>query len=407
MTTPAFISALKSDRCIHYLNNNLINRAQNINIDANVPTELVEELGNVSTAGAVSSPAEVSFSVSAYDTGIDLCRTLTGNSTATSFNLGDFLNAQVDYVGVVRDNAGNFFRSVYVKNACINSMSFGYETKGSATEAYGFSGDNLTVFAGYVLTKTYTIQTADVTNGYFTLPTAGSEEPIQTNSGSYFSGAYLLRVTKTEGSVASNLEEGADYSYAAATKRVTASGLAAGQVWTIVFHSAAIGSALSPVFDNTTPAAIRGEFTPVSIGVSTKTWIPRLQSAKISVDLNQRRFPQLGNGQVVFAPGGIPAVSGEFSVLMNDLSLRKLLTYGTAGSAETQFGIEQMPQYGIQNNLGLEAAIKSPVDNAVIKRITVPEIIVTTGGMPANVNGILSESFTWTSRTSNLTIVNS
>lgn len=409
MPTPAFISALKSDRCVHYLNGSLVNRAQNIDVNASVPNEVVEELGNQNHAGIVSAPAEVSLSLSVFDTGMDLGRSLTGKPAAASLTLGDFAGARVDYVGVVRDNVGQFFRSVYVKGACINSINLGYDTAGNAVEGYGLSADNLTVFDGYVITKTYTIQAADQTAGYFTLPAEGAENPVQTKTDSYFGGAYLLRVTKKSGETITVLAEGTDYTYTPATKRiaqVVPGSMAEGQEWTVVFYSAAVGTPLNPAFSGTIPA-VRGEFTPVSIGVSAKTWIPRLQSANIAVNLQQKRFPQLGSKQVLFAPGGVPAVSGSFSVLMNDLSLRKLLTYGDAGSAETQFGIEQMPAYGAHHDLGLEAVVKSPADNSVLKRITVPDIVVATGGMPANINGTLTEAFTWTGRTGALTIANS
>ena len=307
---------------------------------------------------------------------------------------------------MVRDNVGNVFRSVYVRNACINSLNYSYDIAGNAVESYGLLGDNLTVFDGYVLTKTYTIVAADVTNKSFAVPTTGTEAPIQTKQNSYFANSYLLRVTKSEGSISTDLTEVADYAYDPATKRITISGLAVGQTFTIVFYSAQIGAALSPTYSTSLPSAVRGEFTPVSIGLSSKTLIPRLQSAKISINLGQKRVPQLGSSQVLFAPGGVPTVSGSFSTLMGDLALRKLLTYGSASSAETQFGIEQMPAYGAQNNLGIEAVIKSPVTNNVLKRIVVPDIAVTAGGMPTTVNGTLAESFTWTGKTDALTIAN-
>lgn len=412
MPTPGFISSLKADRCVHYLNNTVINRAQAVDLNANVPTEVIDELGNQNHAGVVSAPAEVTLSVTVYDTGVELCRSLTGKSAAASFSLGDFSGAQVDYVGVVRDNNETFFRSVYVKNAAINSLGYGFDTAGNATETYGLIADNLTVFDGFVLTKTYTVLPADVTNGYFTLPLQGAEAPIQTKANSYFAkpggaGAYLLRVTKSDGAIVRQLYEDEDYTFDPATKRLTAGGLAAGQVWTVVFYSAVAGTPLAPVFNAATPPAVRGEFTPVSIGLSSKTLIPRLQAAKISVNLQQKPIHQLGSRRVLYAPAGAPGVSGNFSVLMNDLSLRKLLTYGQSSSTETQFGIEQLPAYGAQNNLGLEAVIKSPVDNSVLKRVTVADIVVSNGGMPANVNGVLAETFAWTGRRGAMTIANS
>ncbi|MBP9484561.1 MAG: hypothetical protein KBF19_07255, partial [Negativicutes bacterium] len=119
MANPSFISALKSDRCVHYLNNFLVNRAQSIDVSANVPSQIIDELGNDKHTGIISAPAEVSFNVSVFDTGIELGRSLTEKPSATNFTLDDYISAQVDYVGVVRDNTGNFFRSVYVKNASI------------------------------------------------------------------------------------------------------------------------------------------------------------------------------------------------------------------------------------------------------------------------------------------------
>ena len=407
MANPSFISALKSDRCVHYLNNFLVNRAQSIDVSANVPSQIIDELGNDKHTGIISAPAEVSFNVSVFDTGIELGRSLTEKPSATNFTLDDYISAQVDYVGVVRDNTGNFFRSVYVKNASINRVGYAFDISGNATESYGFVGDNMTVFDGFVVTKKYTITAADVTNGYFTLGLQGAEAPIKTKSDSYFEGAYLLRVTKSASGKSTTLVEANDYTYIPASKRVSASGMIAGEVWTVVFYSAVMGTALAPSFNSSAPPAVRGEFTPVSIGVSSKTWIPRLQSARIDIALQQNRIPQLGSNKVIFAPGGVPNVSGNFNVLMNDLSLRKLLTYGATSSAETQFGIEQLPTYGINNNLGLEVVVKSPKDNSVLKRIVVPDIVTNTGGMPANVNGTLMETFGWTGKSGGLAISNS
>lgn len=407
MPTPSFISALKSDRCVHYLNNTLVNRAQSVDLVANVPTSVIDELGNAGHTGIVTDPAEISFHVSALDTGLDLTKAITGKTAATTFNLPDFIGAAVDYIGVVRDNTGNFFRSVYIRGAGVDSISFSYDAGGSAAETYNLVADNLTVFDGYVLTKTYTITATDVANGYFTLPTQGSEAPLQTKTNSYFNGGYLLRATRTRSGIAVNMMEGNDYSYASATKRVTASGLTAGDVWTLVFYSATIGTALNPVFSTTAPAAVRGGYTPLSIGVSTKTWIPRLQSAGIGVAFKRERIKQIGSTQVLYTPGSAPSIAGNFSVLMNDFALKKLLTYGSDTANETQFGVEQLPAYGTQNNLGLEVVIKSPVDNSVLKRVTIPDIVTGASGMPATVNGTLTESYNWTGKSGTLTISNS
>lgn len=136
MTNPSFISALKSDRCVHYLNNTLVNRAQSIDVSASVPAEVIDELGNTSHAGIITSPAVVNFSVSAFDTGVDLTRNLTGKSGGNNFTLADFAKSRVDYVGIVRDNSDQFFRSVYVRNAVVNGLSYGFDVSGNATESY-------------------------------------------------------------------------------------------------------------------------------------------------------------------------------------------------------------------------------------------------------------------------------
>ncbi|HBC92986.1 MAG TPA: hypothetical protein DCZ10_08840, partial [Pelotomaculum sp.] len=235
----------------------------------------------------------------------------------------------------------------------------------------------------------------------------GSEAPLQTKTNSYFNGSYLLRAMRTRDGITMDMVEGNDYTYTSATKRITASGLTAGDVWTLVFYSAVIGTTLSPTFNSTAPAAVRGAYTPLSIGLTTKTWIPRLQSAGFGVDFKRERVKQLGSSQVLYTPGSIPAIAGSFSVLMNDLALKKLLTYGSTTANETQFGIEQLPAYGAQNNLGLEVVIKSPINNSVLKRITVADIVTGTSGMPATVNGTLTESYNWTGRSGALTITNS
>lgn len=405
MSNPSFISALKSDRCVHYLNNTLVNRAQSIDLSANVPNSIIEELGNENHAGIITDPAEISLNVSALDTGLALTRTLTNKAAANSFSLKDFVSAQVDYVGVVRNNSDNFFRSVYVKGANISSVSYSFDASGNATESYGLSADNLTVFDGFVITKSYTILAGDVTNGYFALPVQGAELPIQTKTNSYFAGSYLLRAAKTSGAVTTELAEGNDYTYDAANQRVTAAGLKTGDIWTVVFYSAAIGTPLNPVFTAAVPA-VRGSFTPVSIGVTDKTFIPRVQSASISVSFQRDRIRQLGSQKVIYAPSGPATVSGNLSVLMSDLSLRKILTYGSETSSETQFGIEQIPAFALQNGVGLEAVVKSPVDNSVLKRITVADIVTTSGGMPSSVNGTLTESYSWQGKSGGLTISN-
>lgn len=408
MTNPSFISALKSDRCVHYLNNTLVNRAQSIDVSASVPAEVIDELGNTSHAGIITSPAVVNFSVSAFDTGVDMTRNLTGKSGGNNFTLADFAKSRVDYVGIVRDNSDQFFRSVYVRNAVINGLSYGFDVSGNATESYTFSGDNMTVFDGFVLTKHYSVQAADVTNQYFTLPLQGGEEPIPTQKDSYFEGAYLLRVTCSENGEETTLVEGSDYTYTFDSRKISTNKLKAGQIWTIVFYSAVSGTPINPDFNQTAPPAVRGEFTPVSIGVnSDRKWIPRLQSTQISIGLNQARVPQLGSNKVLYTAGGVPQVSGQFNVLMSDLALRKTLTYGADTSAQTQFGIEQLPNFGMKNDLALEVLVKSPTDNSILKRITVPDIVTHTGTMPATVNGTLMESFSWMGKTGKVQIANS
>jgi hypothetical protein len=408
MANPSFISALKSDRCIHYLNDFTapISRAQSFDLSANVPNTVIDELGNSAHAGIVTDPAEITFKISVLDTGTDLIKNITGVDAAT-WNLGHFANCQTDYMGVVRDNAGNYFRSVYVKNGQVNSLSYSFDANGNATEAYDFVADNLTVFDGFVVTSEFTATASDVGHNYFTLPTAGTETPIPTAANSYFGGTYFLKVTKISGGNTVELIENNDFSYVVASKRInlTAGTLADGDVFKLVFHSAIPATAINPVFPTNKPASVRGRFTPVSIGVGTKTLIPRLQTAGINVSFRRDRITQLGSMKVLFAPSGVPTVNGNLSALMTDLSLRKLLTYGDAGASGTQFGIEQMPAFALEQSMGLETIIKSPVDNTtVLKRITVPDIVTTSGGMPSNVNGNLTETYSWTGKTGQLTI---
>ena len=407
MTNPSFISALKSDRCVHYLNNSLVNRAQAIDVNASVPAEVVDELGNTNHTGIITSPAVVNFSVSVFDTGIDLTRNLTGKPGGNNFTLADFSKARVDYVGIVRDNSDQFFRSVYVRNAVINGLNYGFDISGNASESYSFSGDNMTVFNGFVVTKHCSITASDATNSYFTLPLQGGEAPIKTEPNSYFEGAYLLRATCNEDGVETTLIEGNDYTYNPSTKRISTNKLKEGQSWTLVFYSAATGSPVNPIFDQNVPPAVRGEFTPVSIGVnSDKKWIPRLQSTQIAIAFNQTRIPQLGSNKVLYASGGVPQITGQFNVLMSDLALRKTLTYGADSGDQAQFGIEQLPSFGMKNDLALEVLIKSPTDNAILKRITVPDVVTHTGTMPATVNGTLMESYSWMGKTGKLSISN-
>lgn len=132
-----------------------------------------------------------------------------------------------------------------------------------------------------------------------------------------------------------------------------------------------------------------------------------MQSTQISIGLNQARVPQLGSNKVLYTAGGVPQVSGQFNVLMSDLDLRKTLTYGADTSTQTQFGIEQLPNFGMKNDLALEVLVKSPTDNSILKRITVPDIVTHTGTMPATVNGTLMESFSWMGKTGKVQIANS
>lgn len=412
MSNPSFISALKSDRCVHYLNNFLVNRAQSIDVSANIPSQIIDELGNEKHAGIISSPAEVAFNVSVFDTGVDLARSLIGKPAATNITLNDYINAKVDYVGMVRDNAGNFFRSVYVKDASISRLSYGFDVSGNATESYGLVGDNMTVFDGFVVTKTYTIVAADVTKGSFKLPLAGGEKPIPTKGDSYFEGSHLLRLTKKENGVSQTLDKDEfTYTPTVGDEQIAVSGgLKVGQEWTIVFYSKTMGTALNPAFNAVAPPAVRGEFTPLRIGLSGSTkFIPRLQSARIDVSLKQMKIPQLGSRKVAYASAGVPDVAGSFSVLMSDLAVRKLLTYGDETiSTETQFGIEQLPSYGMKNDLALEIIMKSPTDDStVLKRIMIPDIVTNSAGTPANVNGTLMENYGWSGKTGTLTISNS
>lgn len=357
-------------------------RIQRVSLNAEIPTEDKDELGNPLHVGTVKDTPNVTLSFSAFDVGIKVFAALTGTNPAAYPGAGVDISSlsEVDAVLFVKDaDVSDYVKSIHGHRLQIRDFTFNYAVDGDSTEDYTAIGSERRYLKYDVIMDKFSTGTTS-----FTL----SETPLQLNNGNYaltvtLDGDYLTEV--------SDAPSTGEY-------RVVGTTLTTGDTRTsqviAVYHANPAGNNWADVADATMPAAIRGKDVDITIAANG---IDRVQSVSINGNLNVQAVKELGNKDVVGYQKQVPTVEGTITVLDTDTDLISLLTEGVVGS-----GNEWMPGEGC-NATTLELLIKlqDPCDTTVpytvLKTVRVPDITITSDAYTANVNQNASVTYNFRS----------
>ena len=360
----------------------LASRIQRAEVSSNTPSTDIDELGNPLHAGSVEDIPTVSVPFSAFDTGIKVFSTLTGTDSSAYPGAGvDIENlGNIDAVIYIReDSVATYAKSVHAKKLRIQDFTFSYSVDGEGTEDYTATGTERRYFKYNVVVEKFTTGTTS-----FQI----ADNPVQLKNGDYclsviLDGEYLEEVASAP----------ATGQYSVAGDLITTGDSRVSQC-IIIYHEASGGDTWTDISDSTMPPAIQGKDIEIEISANL---IPRVQSITINGNLNVTEVKEMGNDKLVGYQSQVPSVEGSFTVLDTDEELIDLLTYGSIGSGNTEFALNE---YEDTAELPLEIKLTNPASGSqVLKTIYIPTAKVIGDSYTANVNDNAVQVFNWKSTT--------
>jgi hypothetical protein len=358
-------------------------RVQRINLGADIPNTNVDQIGSSTHAGVTVDTPNITFSFSAFDTGIKIFSVLTGTNPAAYPAAGvDIVHlSEIDAVIYIKDpTAARYLKAIHGKRLQIRDFTFSYSVDGDATEDYTAVGSERRYLKNDVIVDR--ISTGTTT---FTL----TRTPKQLKNGDYLlsvilDGVYLTEVSGTP----------ATGEYSVSSTTVTTFDSRSSQ-FIAVYHSTASTAAWTDVSDTTMPASVRGKNIPIEINAVS---IPRVQSVTINGTLNVQPVREMGNLAVVGYQRQVPDVNGTLVVLDTDTELINVLMNGTvttSGNAEWQPG-----EGCTTSGYPLDVLIYDPCDtDSLLKTVRIPQLTIVGDAFSVNVNGNAGLSFNWKSNT--------
>jgi len=361
----------------------MASRIQRLNLNSDVPTTDIDELGNSLHAGTVKDNPNITLSFSAFDVGIKIFSALTGTDATSYPAAGVDISSlgELDAIAYIKSaTVADYVKTIHGQRLQIRDFSFSYSVDGEATEDYTAIGSERRYLRYDVMVDKFTTGTTS-----FTL----SQTPIQLLNGNYGLSVILDGVYLTE--VASTPSTG-EYSISGTT--LTTSDSRTAQCLA-VYHANPAGTNWTDVSDDTMPAAIRGRDIKIEIGANN---INRVQSITINGNLNAEPVREMGNKDIVGYQKQVPSVDGQVSVLDTDLELVALLSTGDPDSALNEFN----PGVGCTvSGLSLEVKIYDPCDTTVsgvlLKTVYIPSFEVVGDAFVSNVNNNATYTFNYRS----------
>jgi hypothetical protein len=365
----------------------IASRVQNTNIDTDIPTTDIDEIGNPEHAGTVKDIPSISLTFSAFDVGVKIISALTGtdpqNYPAAGVDAADL--GEIDAIFYVKDDSvADYVKSMHARKMQIQDFTYSYSVDGESTEDYTAAGSKKRWFKYDVYVDKFTTGTTS-----FTL----SETPLTLSNGDELLSVIL------DGDYLKEVDSGpstGEYSVSGTT--LTTSDSRSNQCIAI-YHANPSGNNWTDVSDGTMPAAIRGRDVKVEIATED---ISRVQSVEINGSLNVDEVREMGNREIVGYQKQVPTVEGTLTVLDTDTELIDLLTHGSVGSGETEFEVGVTTPDG----LSLDVILYDPNEDApgtvsgvVLKTVYVPSIEIVGDSYTVNVNDNASQEFRWRSST--------
>lgn len=359
-------------------------RVQRMNLNADIPSTNVDQIGASTHAGVTNDIPNISFSFSAFDTGIKIFSVLTGTDP-DAYPAGgvDIINlSEIDAIIYTKDpTAAKYYKSEHGKRLQVRDFSFSYTVDGDATEDYTAVGSERRYLGNDVVVDRFTTGTTS-----FTL----SRTPKQLRNGNYalsiiVDGVYGKEVTGAPAASGEFRVVGTTLTtYDTRTSQVLA-----------VYHATDKTAVWTDVSDTTMPASVRGKNIPIKIAALS---IERVQSVSISGNLNVQPVREMGNVAVVGYQRQVPDVTGTITVLDTDNELVNIFENGTT----TTSGIEEwQPGEGCTvSGFPLDVLIYDPCDTAtLLKTVTIPQVVITSDAYSVNVNGNAGLTFNFKSNT--------
>lgn len=360
----------------------LASRIQRVNINTDVPTTNIDELGSRTHAGVISDLPNITLTFSAFDVGVKVFSVLTGTDPTAFPGTGvDIVElGEIDAILYVKDaTVEDYVKSAHAKRLQIRDFTYSYSVDGESTEDYTAVGSEKRWFKNDVVVDKFTTGTTS-----FSL----SETPIQLLNGNDLLSVILDGEYLTE--VASSPATG-EYSVSGTTLTTFDSRTA--QVLA-VYHASPAGTNWSDVSDPQSAIAIRGKDVDVLIGAND---ILRVQSITINGNMNPQPVREMGTDNIVGYQRQVPDVSGTITVLDTDTELIDLLVNGNISSGATEF---QLQNACVASGIDLEIKLLDPCDRTtVLKTVYIPELVVVGDAITSNVNDNVQQTFNWNSNT--------
>jgi hypothetical protein len=349
-------------------------RVQRLSINSDVPSTTIDELGSASHAGEAKDTANVTLTFSAFDTGIRIFATLTGQDRDAYPAQGvDISNlSEIDAIAYVKsDTVSDYARSIHARRLQVRDFSFSYTVDGESTEDYTAVGSEKRALAYDVVVDKFIAGTTS-----FTL----TETPVQLRNGNYalsviLDGSYLTEVSTAPAAGQYRIVGTTLTTYESRSNQLLA-----------VYHANPAGNNWSDISDTTMPAAIKGRDVIINIAANN---IPRVQSVTINGNLNSTPVRELGNRAIVGYQKQVPTVEGTITVLDTDTELLNLLTNGTlttSGYVEWQLGDGCLTS-GIALKVQLQDPCDGTVPYTVLKTVYLDSIVPVGDATSVNVNG--------------------
>src|SRR3989304_5024718 len=115
----------------------LASRIQRVDINTDIPTEDIDELGNPQHAGTVTDIPNVTMTFSAMDTGIKIFSALTGTDPANYAALGVDISVlgEADGIIYVKDQSvAQYAKAAHARRMQVQDFTFSYTVDGNSTE---------------------------------------------------------------------------------------------------------------------------------------------------------------------------------------------------------------------------------------------------------------------------------
>lgn len=320
-----------------------IGRVQRADVNTNIPTTTVQELGSDKQVGKIFDLPEVSVTVSAIDVGPRTVFLLSGKDFS-AYPSGSYVEAQdITYACLVEDfksaTTDDIARSLYVPGAKLNRLSLNYTVTGDATEEFTFDATDRRWLRYDVAIASGTISAS----GVLTLTNAKLLKDGNYYLSAFASGIGYVPSEAITASTSSSITFDTAQVPASTPVLVTYHADLSNQ-WDYTYEYAHVAPGYTPVPDQ--PIGVRGWGIEVFLVKSGQTnhKVYRGQTVTLQAQYPQTRINELGNEKAVGYSQGIPEITGTLEALHHDFTLLEYLS-GDAASADdnwqpSEFGSE-------------------------------------------------------------------